>query len=149
MSTTRPARARSADRRSRSRAAVPEGGRFRIRLLLGRIAASTTGTSRVWALTIVLTAFAAVLAALEVPAREAARPPLLVPWWAIAILFYATEAKVVHLHIGLLYAAYHVLADIARHRHYMCLHIKPEARHTHRAAYPFLSVNSERARDYM
>jgi diguanylate cyclase (GGDEF)-like protein len=100
MSTTRPARTRSADRRSRARAPDAGRGRFDVRALARRIAASTTGTSRVWALTVVLTAVAVGLAAFEVPARAAARPPLPVPWWAIAILFYATEAKVVHLHIG-------------------------------------------------
>jgi diguanylate cyclase (GGDEF)-like protein len=78
----------------------PTGSRLDPRAFVRRLAASTTGTSRVWALTLVLTAVAASLAAIELPAGQAARPPLLLPWWALAILFYATEAKVVHLHIG-------------------------------------------------
>ena len=65
-----------------------------------RLASSTTGTARVWALTALLTTLAVVLATMELPAGQPARPPVVVPWWVLAGLFYLTEAKVVHLHIG-------------------------------------------------
>ena len=65
-----------------------------------RLASSTTGTARVWALTALLSAIAVVLATMELPAGQPAQPPVVVPWWVLAGLFYLTEAKVVHLHIG-------------------------------------------------
>src|SRR6266576_2027672 len=67
---------------------------------LRRLASSTTGTARVWALTIVLSIVAVVLASRELPAGQPAQPPVALPWWLLAALFYVTEAKVVHLHIG-------------------------------------------------
>jgi diguanylate cyclase (GGDEF)-like protein len=67
---------------------------------LRRLASSTTGTSRVWALTAVLAAIALVLAAVEIPAGPPAQAPVALPWWVLAAVFYLTEAKVVHLHIG-------------------------------------------------
>ena len=48
----------------------------------------------------VLAAIALALAALELPARAAAQAPVALPWWVLAAVFYLTEAKVVHLHIG-------------------------------------------------
>jgi len=65
-----------------------------------RFTTSTTGTARVWALTILLVAIAAVLLAIEVPAGQPTAPPVALPWWLLAVLFYVTESKVVHLHIG-------------------------------------------------
>ena len=65
-----------------------------------RIGSSTTGTARVWALTVVLAAVAVVLATLELPAGPPAKAPVTLPWWVLAAVFYLTEAKVVHLHIG-------------------------------------------------
>src|SRR5580765_7007733 len=67
---------------------------------LSRLAASTTGTARVWALTVVLSIVAVLLASLELPAPQPAQPPVVLSWWVLAGLFYLTEAKVVHLHIG-------------------------------------------------
>src|SRR5262245_63873249 len=67
---------------------------------LRRLSSTTTGTARVWALTAVLTAIAVALAAVEIPAGPPAQAPVAVPWWVLAAVFYATEAKVVHLHIG-------------------------------------------------
>jgi diguanylate cyclase (GGDEF)-like protein len=61
---------------------------------------STTGTTRVWALTVVLTAIAIVLAVAELPAGAPARAPVPLPWWVLAGIFYVTESRVVHLHIG-------------------------------------------------
>jgi diguanylate cyclase (GGDEF)-like protein len=67
---------------------------------LRRLASSTTGTARVWALTVVLSVVAVLLASLELPAPQPAQPPVVLSWWVLAGLFYLTEAKVVHLHIG-------------------------------------------------
>jgi diguanylate cyclase (GGDEF)-like protein len=74
------------------RAAVRRGAR--------RITSATTGTARVWALTVVLVAIAAVLAAIEMTAGQPTAAPIPLPWWVLAGLFYVTESKVVHLHIG-------------------------------------------------
>jgi diguanylate cyclase (GGDEF)-like protein len=70
--------------------------------LRGRFAASrmTTSTGRVWGLTVVLIALAGAVASLELPAAAPMQPPIAVPWWILAGLFYLTEARVVHLHIG-------------------------------------------------
>jgi len=68
--------------------------------MVRRLGSSTTGTARVWALTVVLGAIALVLATIELPAGQLAQAPVAVPWWLLAGLFYLTEAKVVHLHIG-------------------------------------------------
>jgi diguanylate cyclase (GGDEF)-like protein len=65
-----------------------------------RLAPATTGTVRVWALTVLITAIALVLATLELPAGAPAKAPISLPWWVLAGLFYLTEAKVVHLHFG-------------------------------------------------
>jgi diguanylate cyclase (GGDEF)-like protein len=65
-----------------------------------RLASSTTGTARVWALTAVLAAIALAIAAVELPAGPPAQAPVALPWWVLAAVFYVTEAKVVHLHIG-------------------------------------------------
>ena len=65
-----------------------------------RLVASTTGTARVWALTGVLAAIALAIAAVELPAGPPAQAPVALPWWLLAAVFYVTEAKVVHLHIG-------------------------------------------------
>jgi diguanylate cyclase (GGDEF)-like protein len=67
---------------------------------LRRLASSTTGTARVWALTVVLTLVALALGSMELPAGAPALAPVSLPWWVLAALFYLTEAKVVHLHIG-------------------------------------------------
>ena len=64
------------------------------------LAASTTGTARVWALTLLLTGLALVLAALELPTGQPAKAPVELPWWILAGVFYLTEAKVIHLHLG-------------------------------------------------
>ena len=65
-----------------------------------RLVSSTTGTARVWALTGVLAAIALAIAAVELPAGPPAQAPVALPWWVLAAVFYVTEAKVVHLHIG-------------------------------------------------
>jgi diguanylate cyclase (GGDEF)-like protein len=75
-----------------------DAGRGRGRLR--RLASSTTGTVRVWALTLLLTALALGLATLELPAGQPARAPVALPWWILAGVFYLTEAKVIHLHLG-------------------------------------------------
>jgi hypothetical protein len=62
--------------------------------------ASTTGTTRVWLLTVVLVGIAAGLAALELGTGSLFEAPLALPWYLLAILFYVAEAKVIHLHIG-------------------------------------------------
>ena len=67
---------------------------------LRTLASSTTGTARVWALTVVLTVIALALASLELPAGAPAQAPVSLPWWVLAAVFYLTESKVVHLHIG-------------------------------------------------
>jgi diguanylate cyclase (GGDEF)-like protein len=71
-----------------------------IRSRVGRLARLTSGTSRVWALTALLTAAAALLAGMELGDGRPADPPLEIPLWLLAALFYVTEARVVHLHIG-------------------------------------------------
>ena len=71
-----------------------------IRSRAGRLPFLTSGTSRVWALTAILAAAAALLAALELGDGRPADPPLDIPLWLLAALFYVTEARVVHLHIG-------------------------------------------------
>jgi diguanylate cyclase (GGDEF)-like protein len=65
-----------------------------------RLTSSTASSTRVWALSIVLIALAAAIATAELPAGAPARAPIAIPWWTLALLFYVTEAKVVHLHIG-------------------------------------------------
>jgi diguanylate cyclase (GGDEF)-like protein len=75
-----------------ARASVRDGAR--------RLASATTGTARVWALTIVLSTIAIFLAAIEVRAGQPTVAPVVLPWWVLAGLFYLTESKVVHLHIG-------------------------------------------------
>ena len=64
------------------------------------LASSTTGTARVWALTVLIGAIALVLAAIELPAGRPAQAPVALSWLVLAALFWLTEAKVVHLHIG-------------------------------------------------
>ncbi len=68
--------------------------------LIARIASATTGTARVWALTVVLSAVALALAIVEQRGGTPFPAPIPIPWWALAGLFFLTEAKVVHLHIG-------------------------------------------------
>ena len=75
-------------------------GRVTLRAGLRTLVSKTTGTIRVWALTVLLTAIALLIASAELPARAPATPPVAFPWWVLAGLFYLTEAKVVHLHIG-------------------------------------------------
>jgi len=60
----------------------------------------TTGTTRVWALSVLLTVAAGALAFIELPLGQPAKGPLPIPWWLLAVIFYVTEAEVVHLHIG-------------------------------------------------
>jgi diguanylate cyclase (GGDEF)-like protein len=71
-----------------------------VRDALQRLASSTTGTARVWALAALLATIALALAAAELPAGPPAQAPVALPWWVLAAVFYLTEAKVVHLHIG-------------------------------------------------
>jgi diguanylate cyclase (GGDEF)-like protein len=73
-----------------------------LRARAGKLASATTGTSRVWALALVLAAVGVALAVIEWPGGRAAAPPtgIDLPWWGLAAIFYVTEAKVVHLHIG-------------------------------------------------
>ncbi len=71
-----------------------------LRAQAGKLAASTTGTARVWALTLLVMVAAVVVAAIEWPAGRPAQPPIELPLWVLAVLFYITEAKVVNLHIG-------------------------------------------------
>jgi len=74
------------------RAAVRDG--------LRSLGSSTTGTARVWALTVVLGVVSVILASVEAQAGEPFTPPVAIPWWLLAGIFFLTEAKVVHLHIG-------------------------------------------------
>ncbi len=74
------------------RAAVRDG--------LRKLGSSTTGTARVWALTVLLGAVSVILAAIEAPGGQPFQPPVAIPWWLLAGIFFLTEAKVVHLHIG-------------------------------------------------
>ena len=71
-----------------------------LREALRKVGSSTTGTTRVWALTVLLTGLALALASLELPAAAPFQAPVALPWWLLAGAFYLTEAKVVHLHIG-------------------------------------------------
>jgi len=71
-----------------------------IRAGLQRLASSSTSTRRVWALAVVFTAVAVMIARLELPAGAPAQAPVGIPLIVVALLFYVTEAKVVHLHIG-------------------------------------------------
>ena len=73
------------------RAAVRDG--------LRSLGSSTTGTARVWALTVVLGVVSVILASVEAQAGEPFTPPVAIPWWLLAGIFFLTEAKVVHLHI--------------------------------------------------
>jgi diguanylate cyclase (GGDEF)-like protein len=78
-------------------------GRFGSRMFrsgLRKLGPITSGSARVWALTVLLTAVASILAALELGGGQPAAPPIGLPLWVLALLFYATEARVVHLHIG-------------------------------------------------
>ena len=74
------------------RAAVRDG--------LRSLGSSTTGTARVWALTVVLGVVSVILASVEAQAGQPFTPPVAIPWWLLAGIFFLTEAKVVHLHIG-------------------------------------------------
>jgi diguanylate cyclase (GGDEF)-like protein len=67
---------------------------------LRRLGSSTTGTLRVWALTVLVAAVSLALAIIERPAAPPFPAPVEIPWWLLAGLFFLTEAKVVHLHIG-------------------------------------------------
>jgi diguanylate cyclase (GGDEF)-like protein len=71
-----------------------------LRDAMRRLVSSTTGTARVWALAVVLAAIAIAIAAVELSAGPPAQAPVALPWWLLAAVFYVTEAKVVHLHIG-------------------------------------------------
>jgi len=70
------------------------------RSVMRRLASSTTSTRRVWALAVVFTGVAVLIARLELSAGAPARAPVAIPLIVVALLFYVTEAKVVHLHIG-------------------------------------------------
>jgi len=74
--------------------------RSALRGAVRKLGAATTGTTRVWALTVLLTAVALALASLELPSGAPFKAPVALPWWLLAGVFYLTEAKVVHLHIG-------------------------------------------------
>jgi len=63
---------------------VVELGRGAFRDGVRRLASSTTGTTRVWALTVVVAAIALVLATIEQPAGRLAQAPVVVPWWFLA-----------------------------------------------------------------
>jgi diguanylate cyclase (GGDEF)-like protein len=67
---------------------------------LRKLGSSTTGTARVWALTVVLSLVSVILASVEARAGQPFPPPVAIPWWLLAGIFFLTEAKVVHLHIG-------------------------------------------------
>jgi diguanylate cyclase (GGDEF)-like protein len=67
---------------------------------LRKLGSSTTGTVRVWALTVVLGLVSVILASVEARAGQPFPPPVAIPWWLLAGIFFLTEAKVVHLHIG-------------------------------------------------
>jgi diguanylate cyclase (GGDEF)-like protein len=71
-----------------------------LRSRLRTLASLTTGTSRVWALTVLVTLLAAALVSVELSAGPPARAPVSLPWWILAVSFFLAEAKVVHLHIG-------------------------------------------------
>ncbi len=68
--------------------------------LPARLIAQTSGSTRVWMLTVVLGALATVLGLLVVPDVPPADLPFTIPWWLVLLLFYIAEAKVIHLHIG-------------------------------------------------
>jgi diguanylate cyclase (GGDEF)-like protein len=74
--------------------------RAALRDAVRKLGASTTGTTRVWALTVLLTGVALALASVELPSGAPFQAPVAVPWWLLVGVFYLTEAKVVHLHIG-------------------------------------------------
>ena len=67
---------------------------------LRKVGSSTTGTARVWALTVVLAVVSVILASVEARGGQPFAPPVAIPWWLLAGIFFLTEAKVVHLHIG-------------------------------------------------
>ena len=61
-----------------------------------RGATAIRGASRIWLLTASMAGLATILAwhAVRLPALPA---PVPVPWWALAVLFYVVEVRVVHL----------------------------------------------------
>jgi diguanylate cyclase (GGDEF)-like protein len=71
-----------------------------VRSRVKRLPIAMTGTARVWALTVLLTVVATVVAALELGDGQPAKAPIDLPLWLLAALFYVAEARVVHLHIG-------------------------------------------------
>src|SRR6478609_4153654 len=60
----------------------------------------TSGATRVWLFTLLLTAVTLVLAVQFVPADLPMAVPIVLPVWLLAAGFYLAEAKVIHLHIG-------------------------------------------------
>ena len=76
---------------------APRLNQAALRDVLGRLGSSTTGTARVWALTVVLSIVAVVLASMELPAGQPAQPPVSLPWWLLAALFYVTRGNLLYI----------------------------------------------------
>ncbi len=77
------------------------GGMARpVRSLFARFIAGTSGSTRVWLLTLLLGAIAVAAALVLVPPAAPADLPFTMPWWLLLGAFYLAEAKVIHLHIG-------------------------------------------------
>jgi diguanylate cyclase (GGDEF)-like protein len=68
--------------------------------LIVRFEEKTSTNTRIVLFTALLGAAAAILSVPLVPTDPPIRAPFDVPWWALAMVFYAAEAFVVHLHIG-------------------------------------------------
>src|SRR6476620_2404625 len=71
-----------------------------IRSQVQQLVDGTSGATRVWLFTLLLTAVTLVLAVQFVPADLPMAVPIVLPVWLLAAGFYLAEAKVIHLHIG-------------------------------------------------
>ena len=60
----------------------------------------TSGATRVWLFTLLLSAITVALAVVFVPPEAPMEVPIAIPVWLLAAGFYLAEAKVIHLHIG-------------------------------------------------
>ncbi len=72
----------------------------RLGALIARLDEKTSSNTRIVLFSALLGAAAAGLAVPLLPSDPPIQAPFTVPWWALAILFYAAEAFVIHLHIG-------------------------------------------------
>ncbi len=68
---------------------------------MARVLGARTGTFRVWVLTLAMAVVGALLGWLTLPGHDAPFSAGGVPWlFVVAVLFYAAETAVIHLHIG-------------------------------------------------